>query len=127
MELFNRKEKKAFDATKKFMIDILQYDENRNLIKIKNGFKSDIVAISSIDSIKIGFNGKVYNETDTRTVINGILAGTYKEDIRNIQIRIEVDKKFYFAIVSIGKLSPNKAERLLTSSLEAVNFINSIK
>lgn len=127
MGFFNRKEKESFDATKKFMVDVLQYDENRNLIKIKNGFKSDIIAVNSIDSIKIGFNGKVYNETDTRTVINGILAGTYKEDIGNIQIRIKADKKFYFAIVSIGKLSANKAERLLTSSLEAVNFINSVK
>lgn len=127
MGFFNRKEKESFDATKKFMVDVLQYDENRNLIKIKNGFKSDIIAVNSIDSIKIGFNGKIYNETDTRTVINGILAGTYKEDIGNIQIRIEADKKFYFAIVSIGKLSANKAERLLTSSLEAVNFINSVK
>ena len=127
MGFFNRKEKEPFDATKKFIIDVLQYDENRNLIKIKNGFKSDIISVNSIDSIKIGFNGKIYNETDTRTVINGILVGTYKEDIGNIQIRIEADKKFYFAIVSIGKLSANKAERLLTSSLEAVNFINSVK
>lgn len=127
MGFFNHKEKESFDATKKFMVDTLQYDENRNLIKIKNGFKSDIISVNSIDSIKIGFNGRIYNETDTRTVIDGILVGTYKEDIGNIQIRIEADKKFYFAIVSIGKLSPNKAERLLTSSLEAVNFINSVK
>lgn len=127
MGFFNRKEKESFDATKKFMVDTLQYDENRNLIKIKNGFKSDIITVNSINSIKIGFNGKIYNEIDTRTVINGILAGTYKEDIGNIQIRIEADKKFYFAIVSIGKMSANRAERLLTSSLEAVNFINSVK
>ena len=127
MGFFNRKEKESFDATKKFMVDTLQYDENRNLIKIKNGFKSDIIAVNSIDSIKIGFNGRIYDETDIRTVIDGILVGTYKEDIGNIQIRIEANKKFYFAIVSIGKLSPNKAERLLTSSLEAVNFINSVK
>lgn len=125
MGFFNRKEKENFNATKSFMINILQYDENQNLIKIKNGFKSNIIPMDSINSAKIGFNGKVYNETDTRVVINGILAGTYKDDIKNIQIRIEANGKFYFAILSIGKLTANKAERLLTSACEMVNFINS--
>lgn len=127
MGFFKRKEKETFNATKKFMTDVLQYDEIRNLIKITNGFKSDIISVNSINSIKIGFNGKIYNETDTKTIINGILSGTYKEDIGNIQVRIEANKKFYFAILSVGKLSANKAERLLTSACEMVNFINSIK
>lgn len=127
MGFFKHKEKETFNATKKFMVNVLQYDETRNLIKITNGFKSDIISVNSINSIKIGFNGKIYNETDTKTVINGILSGTYKEDIKNIQVRIEANKKFYFAILSLGKLSADKTERLLTSACEMVNFINSIK
>lgn len=130
MGLFNRKDRKneeVFNATQSFMIDALQYDKERNLIKIKNGFKSNVFPVSSIDSAKIGFNGKIYNEIDTRTIIDGILAGTYKSEINNIQVRIESNKKFYFIILSIGKMSSDKAERLLTSACEMVAFINKVR
>lgn len=130
MGLFNRKDKKSeevFNATQSFMVDALQYDEEHNLIKIKNGFKSNVIPVSSIDSVRIGFNGKIYSETDIKTTINGILAGTYKSEIHNIQIRIESNKKFYFIILSVGKMLPDKAERLLTAACEMTTFINSIK
>ena len=36
---FKKKNTEEFEATKSFMVDKLQYDETRGLIKIKNGFQ----------------------------------------------------------------------------------------
>jgi hypothetical protein len=130
MGLFSRKDKKSeevFNATQSFMVNALQYDEEHHLIRIQNGVKSNILPVNSIDSAKIGFNGRVYNEADTKTIINGILAGTYKSEISNIQVRIESNKKFYFIILSLGSIPSNKAEQLLSSACEMVTFINNIK
>ena len=119
---FFKKKNNNFVATKTFMAGVLQYDEHQSVIKIKNGFKEDLIPVHTINSAAIAMNGKYYNLTDLNTIRNGILSGTYKENISNIKLIINAEKT-YILPLSIGKQSADKAERILYSASQMLSFI----
>ena len=122
MGLFKKKNKKDFNASVSFMAGMLQYDESKSIIKIKNGFKEEFIPISEITEVTIKFNGKNYNLNDCEIIRTGILSGTYRNPISNISLCIKTNK-FYFLTLSIGKQSAEKAKRILDSANKMVSFI----
>jgi hypothetical protein len=54
MALFSKKEKVEFKATEVISVAAgVEYDENRNLIQVKNGFKKDYIKPQDIEDIII--------------------------------------------------------------------------
>ena len=49
--LFNKKEKVEFNATQVIYPGTVEYDENQNLLMIKNGLKKDYVSPQDIEDI----------------------------------------------------------------------------
>ena len=135
MGLFGKKEKNevAFDATDVIYVGTIDYDANRKLIRVKNGFKKDIVATSDVEDIIITCGNKTVSKKNLGGAIAGaavfgvagiLLAGSHEvEYISNLTITIITkDKRIYLPLV-IGKTKKGNwmetAERIV-AKLEAV-------
>jgi hypothetical protein len=134
MGIFSKKVKEEFNATKSFMVDMLQYDEERKLIKIKN--VKNLIPVESIQLYQLKFGNKVYTKTNLgRAIVGGVafgwigvvMAGTHKEEyISNIQITIKADDKFYFIPLTIGKVKASAAEAILHKADDMISFLDEI-
>ena len=134
MGLFSKKEKVEFEATRKFMVDMLQYDENRNTIKIKN--VKQPIPVESIQTYSLKFGSKTYNKANLGKAIVGgsvlglagiVLAGTHTEEyISNIQVMIKADDKFYYIPLTIGKVKASVAKGILERAQEMIAFLDEI-
>lgn len=135
MGLFNKKKKKQeFEATKSFMVNELQYDENRKLIKVKTS--KDLIPVTAIKGYSLTFGNKTYTKVDLgRAIVGGaafgligvVLAGTHQEEyISNITVRIKTDDKLYVLPLTIGKVKYNMAKGILQKAEEMIEFLNSI-
>ena len=131
---FKKKENVEFEATKSFMVDMLQYDENRKLIKIKN--VKNPIPVENIQTYQLKFGNKTYNKVNLgRTAIGGavlglagvVLAGTHTEEyVNNITIMIKADDKFHFIPLTIGKVKMSAAKGILDKAEEMIEFLDSI-
>ena len=136
MGLFNKKKKVEFEATKTFMVDRLQYDEKRSLIKIKNGFQVNIISIDDIQTYSLKFGNKTYDKTNLGKALVGgvtfglvgvILAGTHKEEyISNITISIKANDKFYFLPLTIGKTKYDVSKGILEEAEHIIKFLDEV-
>lgn len=134
MGLFSKKEKVEFEATKKFGVNWLQYDENRKLIKIMN-VKSPI-PVEDIQLYRIKYGNKTYNKANLgKAAVGGavlglagvILAGTHTEEyISNLTVEIKANDKFYYIPLIIGKMKAQAAKGILNSAEEMIEFLDSI-
>lgn len=132
----NKKKIKEFEATKTFMVDRFQYDENRGLIKIKNGFQVNIIPIDTIETYSLTYGNKTYDKTNiSRAVIGGALfgilgiltAGTHKEEyISNMTIMIKANGKFYYLPLIIGKVKYDRAKEMLQRAEKIIAFLDEI-
>ena len=134
MGIFSKKVKEEFNATKSFMVDMLQYDENRKLIKIKN--VKNLIPVEDIQLYQLKFGNKTYTKTNLgRAIVGGVafgwvgvvMAGTRKEEyISNIQITIKANDKFYFIPLTIGKVKASAAEAILHRAEDMISFLDEI-
>jgi len=136
MGLFNKKKTNEFEATKTFMVDKLQYDENRNLIKIKNGLQVNIISVDDIQTYSLKFGSKTYDKANlskafiggvTLGLVGVILAGTHKEEyISNITVSIKANDKFYFLPLTVGKMKYEACKGILESAENMIKFLDEI-
>lgn len=134
MGLFSKKPKEDFEATKSFMVNELQYDENRQLIKVKTS--KDLIPVSAIETYSLTYGSKTFDKVNLgRAIIGGtafglvgvVLAGTHKEEyISNIKIMIKANGKFYFLPLTIGKVKANVAEGILKRAEDMILFLDDI-
>lgn len=113
MGLFNKKEKVEFEATDIIYVGTIDYDANRKLIRIKNGFQKNIVAAADVEDIIVTCGNKTVTKKNVGGAIAGaavfgvaglLLAGSHQvEYISNLTITIVTkDKRIYLPLV-IGK------------------------
>lgn len=136
MGLFNKKKTDEFEAAKTFMVDKLQYDEKRNLIKIKNGFQVNIIPVDDIQTYSLKFGSKTYDKANlgkafiggaTFGLVGVILAGTHKEEyVSNITVSIKANDKFYFLPLTIGKMKYEASKRILESAESMIRFLDEV-
>ena len=116
MGLFDKKTKETtpFDATETIYVGTIDYDATRKLIRVKNGFKKDIVATADVEDIIITCGNKTVSKKNLGGAIAGaavfgvagiLLAGSHEvEYISNLTITIIAkDKRIYIPLV-IGKV-----------------------
>ena len=133
---FKKKNTEEFEATKSFMVDKLQYDETRGLIKIKNGFQINIIPVADIQTYNLTFGSKIYTKTNLGKALVGgavlgvagvLLAGTHQEEeISNITVMIKANDKFYYLPLTIGKMKAKTARGILESAESMIAFLDSI-
>ena len=115
MGLFGKKPAEAvqFDATEIIYVGTIEYDANRKLIRIKNGFKKDIISASDVEDIIITCGNKTVSKKNLGGALIGgalfgtagiLLAGSHEvEYISNLTITVVTkDKRIYLPLV-IGK------------------------
>lgn len=113
MGLFTKKENIEFESTEVIYVGTIDYDCNRNLIRVKNGFKKDIISVTDIDDIIITCGNKTVSKKNLGGAIAGaavfgvaglLLAGSHEvEYISNLTITIITkDKRICIPLV-IGK------------------------
>ncbi len=113
MGLFTKKENVEFESTEVIYVGTIDYDCNRNLIRVKNGFKKDIISVTDIDDIIITCGNKTVSKKNLGGAIAGaavfgvaglLLAGSHEvEYISNLTITIITkDKRICIPLV-IGK------------------------
>lgn len=134
MGLFNKKKEVAFEATKAFMVDMLQYDEKRKLIKIKG--EKQPIAIEDITGYSLTFGNKTYTKANLgRAFIGGaafglagiILAGTHQEEyVSNIKLTIIACGKPHFILLTLGKVKMNAAKGILDRAEAMVRFLDEV-
>lgn len=134
MGLFSKKEKQEFEATKSFMVNELQYDENRKLIKVKTS--KDLIPVSAIETYSLTFGNKTYDKANLGKALVGgaafglvgvLLAGTHKEEyISNIKVMIKANGKFYYLPLTIGKVKASAAEGILNRAQDMIAFLDEI-
>lgn len=133
MGLFSKKESVEFEATDVIFVGTIDYDANRKLIRVKNGFKKDIISTSDVKDIIITCGNKTVSKKNIGGSIAGVavfgaagllLAGTHEvEYISNLTITIITkDKRIYLPLV-VGKTKKGNwletAQRIV-EKLEAV-------
>ena len=133
MGLFSKKESVEFEGTDVIFPGTIDYDANRKLIRVKNGFKKDIVSTSDVKDIIITCGNKKVSKKNIGGSIAGaaifgvaglLLAGTHEvEYISNLTITIITkDKRIYLPLV-VGKTKKGNwletAQRIV-EKLEAV-------
>lgn len=129
-----KKDKVEFEATKSFMGGNFQYDENRRLIRIKNGFQVNIIPADSIQTYSLMYGDKTYTKANLgKAVVGGALfgilgiaaAGTHKEEyISNMKIMIKADDKFYYLILTIGKMKVSAAKGILKTAEDIIALLD---
>ena len=135
MGLFGKKEKDtvAFDATDVIYVGTIDYDANRKLIRVKNGFKKDIVAAADVEDIIITCGNKTVSKKNLGSALAGaavfgvagiLLAGSHEvEYISNLTITIITKEKRIYLPLVIGKVKKGNwmetAQRIV-EKLEAV-------
>lgn len=134
MGLFNKKVKEEFEATKSFMVNELQYDENRKLIKVKTS--KDLIPVSAIETYSLTFGNKTYDKANLGKALVGgaafglvgvLLAGTHKEEyISNIKVMIKANGKLYYLPLTIGKVKASAAEGILNRAQDMIVFLDEI-
>ena len=134
MGLFSKKEKVEFEATTSFG-RWLQYDENRNLIKITEGIKK-IIPVEDIQLYQVKCGTKTYNKANLgKAAVGGalfgvagvVLAGTHEEEyISNLNILIKANDKFYSIPMIIGKMKKSSAKGVIEQADKIVEFLDSI-
>lgn len=134
--LFSKKDKKVeeFEATKKFMVDMLQYDEGRKLIKLKGS--KDLIPVENIQSYSLTFGSKTYDKANLgKAFIYGsitglagvVLAGTHKQEyVSNIKITVKAADKLYILPLTIGKVKIEAADGILSRAESMILFLDSI-
>ena len=113
-----------------------QYDEKHNLIKIKIGFKVNIIPVENIQTYSLSFGNKTYNKSNLGKALVGgavfglagiILAGTHTEEyVSNIKIMIKANDKFYFLIMTIGKVKVNAVRNILNEAEKIIRLLDEI-
>lgn len=113
MGLFSKKEVIEFETTDVIYVGTIDYDANRQLIRVKNGFKKDIVAVADVEDIIVTCGNKTVSKKNISGAIAGaavfgvaglLLAGSHQvEYISNLTITIVTkDKRIYLPLV-VGK------------------------
>jgi hypothetical protein len=136
LNLFNKKQKttEEFTPTQRFMVDMLQYDEGRQLIKLKGS--KDLIPVEDIQSYTLTFGNKTYNKANLgKALIGGAvlglagvaLAGTHKEEyVSNIKITVKAADKTYVLPLTIGKMKIQAAKSILDRAEDMIKFLDSI-
>lgn len=134
-KFFKKEKQEDFEVTKNFN-DYLLYDEKRNLIKIKGNKRP--ISVNDIQTYSLNYGNKTYNKINLgEAIVKGSLfgtlgilhTGTHTEDyISNINIMIKANNKFYYIIMTIGKIKSSSlfAQRSLKSAEEIITFLNEI-
>lgn len=131
-----KKDKVDFEATRTFMGGDFQYDENRRLIRIKNGFQVNIIPVDNIQTYSLMYGDKTYTKANLgKAVVGGALfgilgiaaAGARKEEyISNMKIMIKANDKFYYLILTIGKMKLNAAKGILKTAEDIIVLLDDI-
>ena len=115
MGLFSKKEKESilFETTDIIYVGHIDYDSNRKLIRVKNGFKKDIVSTFDVEDIVITCGNKTVSKKNLGGAIAGaavfgvagiLLAGSHEvEYISNLTITIITNNKKIYLPLVIGK------------------------
>jgi hypothetical protein len=113
MGLFSKKEVIEFETTDVIYVGTIDYDANRKLIRVKNGFKKDIVAVADIEDIIVTCGNKTVTKKNLGGAIAGaavfgvaglLLAGSHQvEYISNLTITIVTKNKRIYLPLVIGK------------------------
>lgn len=135
MGLFGKKEKAEveFEATDVIFVGSIDYDANRKLIRVKNGFQKNIFATADVEDIIITCGQKTVSKKNLGGAIAGaalfgtagiLLAGTHDvEYISNLTITfVTKEKRIYLPLV-IGK---TKKGTWLETAEKIVNELNAI-
>ena len=130
---FGKKEAIEFDATKSFGT-YLQYDENRQLIKVMN--VKQPIPVADIQLYRLKYGNKVYDKANIgKAAIGGalfgvagvILAGTHQEEyISNLTVEIKANDKFYYIPMIIGKMKVSSAKNIFASAEKIIAFLEEI-
>lgn len=135
MGLFGKKKNtEEFEATKAFMVDMLQYDESRNTFRIKNGFNKHYIKADDIQTYWLSYGNKKVTRKNMGSVVAGslvigalpamILAGTHTDEyISNLTLNIKANNKFYALPLIIGKMKGTAAQNILKTAEDMIQFI----
>ena len=133
MGLFGKKESPEFEVTEVIYVGTIEYDANRKLIRVKNGFKKDIIATTDINDIIITCGNKTVSKKNLGSAIAGaavfgaagiLLAGTHEvEYISNLTITIVTAEKRVYLPLVIGKVKKGnwlETAQKIVEKLEAI-------
>lgn len=133
MGLFNKKETMDFESTDIIYVGTIDYDSKRKLIRIKNGFKKDIISTSEVEDIIITCGQNTVSKKNLGSAVAGaavfgvagiLLAGTHEvEYISNLTITIITKNKRIYLPLVIGKVKKGnwlETAQKIVAKLEAV-------
>ena len=125
MGLFGKKESPEFEVTEVIYVGTIEYDANRKLIRVKNGFKKDIIATTDINDIIITCGNKTVSKKNLGSAIAGaaVFGAHEVEYISNLTITIVTAEKRVYLPLVIGKVKKGnwlETAQKIVEKLEAV-------